>query len=407
MKKFATYKSLFSKGFCAFISALVLGVMNAHVALAQISTPTDISNLVFWVDGKDVNGTGVQPADGSSVTTWVDKGSSGNNLTTTLGTVTFEALGFDGINPGLRFPEDSRMVATNPFSGNSTNVATIFFVKNNVTETRNFSVSLNGTSINSNDRFSFHTPWNDGRIYFDADNAGSGRLRGSNPTELTETTLYAALNDWPGDRQLFRVDGDPFESDSSGHTATVSGGILLGTISSSRPFDGRFAEVLIYDRALGLDEVQEVECFLLLKWKMSHVPSGCGVEVSAETMVEPYLDTGAFSYSLPGADIIHTLSVTHESGPSLDAETVFLVDKIADELIFYNGDIDDGGPETTPVIFSTTASGLSFDYPTDIAFSDDATEPTNMSECTYTPAVGYDPNVRFVCIMPTLSLIHI
>ena len=78
-----------------------------------------------------------------------------------------------------------------------------------------------------------------------------------------------------------------------------------------------------------------------------------------------------------------------------------MVDKIADELIFYNGDIDDGGPETTPVIFSTTASGLSFDYPTDIAFSDDATEPTNMSECTYTPAVGYDPNVRFVCIMPT------
>ena len=375
--------------------------MNAHVAIAQISTPTDISNLVFWVDGKDVNGTGVQPANGSSITTWVDKGSSGNNLTTAAGTVTFEALGFDGINPGLRFPSSSRMAATNPFSTSSTNVATIFFVNNNVTETRNFSVSLNGTSTNNGNRFSFHTPWNDGRIYFDADNTSSGRLRGTNPNGLTETTLYAAVNDLPGNRQLFRVDGEAFESDSTGHNVNVSGGIHLGTITGPRPFDGRFAEVLIYDRALSLAEVQEVECFLLLKWKMSHAPTGCSVEISANNTVEPYLDTGTFSYSLPGTDIIHTLTITHESGPSLDAETVFLVDKIADEMIFYNDDIDDDGPETTPVVFSTTASGLSFDYPTDIAFSDGASKPNDMSECIYTPAEGYDPNVKFVCIMPT------
>lgn len=33
----------------------------------------DIPNLAFWVDAKDVNGTGVQPLNGALVSTWADK----------------------------------------------------------------------------------------------------------------------------------------------------------------------------------------------------------------------------------------------------------------------------------------------------------------------------------------------
>ena len=387
--------------------------MNFQVVFAQISTPTDISNLIFWVDAQDVNGTGVQPGDGSAVTTWVNKAASGSNLTTTAGTVTFQTLGFDGVNPGLRFPEDSRMLANNPFPTTSTNVATIFFVNNNVTATRNFALSLNGTSTNGANRFSFHAPWNDNEIFFDAGSTGTARLRGDNPNTQTETTLYTGLTEHTpdpliADSQLLRVDGKAFRSDTTGQTATVSGGIHLGTIRNNRPFDGRFAEVLIYNRALTLTEIQDVECFLLLKWKPpatppepSVLPAGCAVDISANKTVETFLNTGTFNYSLPGADLIYTITVTHESGPSVDSETIFLVDTLPDEIIFYNDDIDDAGPETTPVIFSTTASGLSFDYPTDIAFSNGTTKPSDMSECNYTPVVGYDPNVRFICIMPT------
>lgn len=381
---------------------LILG----HSVYAQISTPLDIPNLTFWVDGQDINGTGVQPIDGSVVTTWVDKGSGGNNLTTVAGTVTFEETGIDGIKPGLRFPITARMSGASPFSGPYQNEMTVFFVNANVTATKNFSLNLNGTNTANNivdGRFSFHTPWsNDDRIYFDAGACcGATRLRGSNTNTITETTLYTGLNDEPGDRQLLRVDGQPLASDTTGHNANVSGGIHIGDLPSAHEYNGRFAEVLVYDRALSLAEVQDVECFLLLKWKLSHAPSGCSVNVTAQKTVSTWDLGGHTGYALPGNDVIYTIETTHESGPSLDAETVFIVDKIPEELIFYNDDIDDGGPETHPVKFESNGSGLTFDYGTDVAYSNSATKPTDMSQCNYVPATGYDNAVTHICFQPS------
>ena len=146
--------------FKSVFSALLLSSLSAP-AYSQISSPIDLSNLVFWVDAQDVNGTGIQPANGSSVTTWVDKSSGGNNLTTLSGTVTFQSTGFDGVNPGLRFPLVARMAAANPFAGNFQNEITVFFVNANDTRTNNFALTLNGTNTGSNiadGRFSFHTP---------------------------------------------------------------------------------------------------------------------------------------------------------------------------------------------------------------------------------------------------------
>ena len=394
---------ILNNALCAFLS-VCLYVLNAKVATAQISTPTDVANLIFWADGKDVNGTGMQPADGSIITTWVDKSASGNNLTTVAGTVTFEALGFDGLHPGLRFPEMAQMTASNPFGSDTHDETTVFFINNNVTATRNFALSLNGTNTgggSSTGRFSFHAPWINNNVFFDAGGTGSARLHGSNPNAQTETTLYTGLNDLMGKQQLFRIDGQAFLSDMTGRDTDVSGGINLGTISATRPFDGRFAEILVYNRALTLAEIQDVECFLLLKWKLRHAPAGCAVETSATKTVETYVSTGTDSYAIPGTDVIYTISVTHNSGPSLDAERVFLTDAIPPEVIFYNGDIDDGGPKTTPVIFSSSGSGLTFDYAADVAYSNLAVQPNEMSDCNYMPGAGYDPNVTFVCIKPS------
>ena len=144
---------------CALFTPCLIFLQYAH---SQISAPTDLPDLVFWVDANDVTGTGMQPANGSTVTTWVDKSSSGNNLSTVGGTVTFESTGFDGTNPGLRFPVSSRMAAPNPFAGNFQNEMTMFFVSANVSATNNFAFTLNGTNTSSNiadGRFSFHTPW--------------------------------------------------------------------------------------------------------------------------------------------------------------------------------------------------------------------------------------------------------
>lgn len=387
-------------------SAIYLTIaLSSPLALAQISSPDDVSGLVFWVDGKDVNGTGVQPANGSAITTWANKGSAGSDLTTQAGTVTFEAAGFDGIHPSLRFPLTARMAAANPFAATSQNELTVFYVLANVTQTLNFAVSLNGLVTSpggANTRTSFHAPWVDDNVYFDVGGCcGATRVRDLYPNALTDTSLFTGLNDEPGNRQWLRVDGEDIATDTTGHNASVGGGIHIGALSGARPFDGRFGEVVIYDRALSLAEVQDVECFLLLKWKLPAAPAGCAVNVSAEKSVEVWDPSLAGLYAIPGNDVIYTIAVTHESGPSLDSETVFLADSLPPDVTFYNGDIDDAGPEAHPVKFVDNGSGLTFDYAADVGYSNGATKPSDMTGCNYAPSAGYDPNVTFICIQPS------
>ena len=58
----------FIKFICLHVWMIVL--LTPVPTQAQISTPNDVSGLIFWADGKDVNGTGMQPANGSTITTW-------------------------------------------------------------------------------------------------------------------------------------------------------------------------------------------------------------------------------------------------------------------------------------------------------------------------------------------------
>jgi len=151
---------------------------------------------------------------------------------------------------------------------------------------------------------------------------------------------------------------------------------------------------------LTLAEVQDVECFLLLKWKLASAPSGCAVDISAVKTVEVFNELGSDNFNVPGNDVLYTIEVTHHSGPEVDTGSLFLVDDLPFEIVFFNGDADGAGPETTAIIVSNDAPLLSLDAMTDIAFSDSATKPGAMSDCNYVPSIGYDPDVRHICIQP-------
>ncbi len=109
-------------------------------------------------------------------------------------------------------------------------------------------------------------------------------------------------------------------------------------------------------------------------------------------------------YSLPENDVVTTLSVTNAGEGSVDAGSINLIIPVSNELTFYNGDFDDAGPETDAVIFNETSSGLSFNSATNLAFANGATKPADFASCTYSPALGYDPNVTFVCVNPSGSM---
>ena len=110
--------------------------------------------------------------------------------------------------------------------------------------------------------------------------------------------------------------------------------------------------------------------------------------------------SGPNRYSLPGADVIYTIRATNTGNISIDAGSIFLADRLPAELKFFNGDIDDLGPETDAVSFLESGSGLSFSYGTDVGYSNSGTPPTDMGQCTFNPALGYVDTVQYVCFAP-------
>ncbi len=108
----------------------------------------------------------------------------------------------------------------------------------------------------------------------------------------------------------------------------------------------------------------------------------------------------ATPYAIPGSDVIYEIAVENTGSGAVDANSIFLVDRLPPEVTFFNGDIDDGGPQTDVVVFTDSGSGLSFDPALNLGFSNAATAPTSMAQCNYTPIAGYDPDVNFICFAP-------
>lgn len=128
----------------------------------------------------------------------------------------------------------------------------------------------------------------------------------------------------------------------------------------------------------------------------------CAIEpdLKVKKTVEVFDPQNQGLYGLPGNDVVYTISVVNEGTGSVDPNSLELIDAIPEQTIFYNGDIDDGGPEINPVAFSDNGSGLTWNYGTDVRYSDSSSAPAEFSDCNYGPVLGYDPNVTFICFNP-------
>jgi len=111
-------------------------------------------------------------------------------------------------------------------------------------------------------------------------------------------------------------------------------------------------------------------------------------------------------YAIPGTDVIYTINISNEGQGSVDFNSIDLIDIVPGNVEFYNGDIDDGGPETNPVAFAQSGvTGITFTYTSDVAFSNASIKPTDFSACGYTPVIGYDPQVKYICFNPKGTMV--
>ena len=106
-------------------------------------------------------------------------------------------------------------------------------------------------------------------------------------------------------------------------------------------------------------------------------------------------------YAVSGNDVTYTVSVSNTGNINTDTDTVVIFDQMPDAVEFFNDDLDGAGALTNdPIAVTDAGSGLTFNYTTDVRFSNAATKPLTIADCTYIPIVGYDPDVTYICIHP-------
>ena len=137
------------------------------------------------------------------------------------------------------------------------------------------------------------------------------------------------------------------------------------------------------------------------EFALSYTAQGFAPDLQVSMTVDVYDPLVEGVYALPNNDMVTTLSVVNEGTGAVDADSINLIIPVSNGLTFYNGDFDDAGPETGAVVFTDVSSGLSFSAASNLAFDNGGTKPANFAACGYTPAVGYDPAVTFVCINPS------
>ena len=136
--------------------------------------------------------------------------------------------------------------------------------------------------------------------------------------------------------------------------------------------------------------------------EFSAVATAAGAAQLAVTINSEVFDPQPGStFSTPGNDMLLTTTVSNVGTGSTDADSIFAVIAINTNHAFRN----DVTPAFGGVVgFSTSAPALTFTPGTDLRFSNSSTPPTSMAQCTYTPASGYDSQVRFVCFNPKGTL---
>ncbi len=287
-----------------------------------------IGRPLLWVDALDVDGDLDEtnnPADGTAVTTWVDKSGNGNDLTainvgaqaptytTTAGFGTLPAIQIDNTQLGFDTPAS--------FSSTS-NDYTIFSVLRQDAG----SAGYNGFYMydqNIGNRFLINqgTSVSSDALYFDGGFGPAGF--GDNGDNLA-TWIFeqGATNEF-----VFRRDGVQVATDATVVPFTISNDGRFGaryTAETVGHFDGVFAEILIYDSTLSEAEIESTERYLDCKWDVTS-RDDCDAEV---TVYRGGTNT----------DIIST-TVTNIVWPDLLSENT-LMQRNANTFDF---DLDEGG----------------------------------------------------------------
>ncbi len=268
---------------------------------AQFNPATSLTNTcLVWYDA-DVNfndtasrATSFTFASSNNISGWLDKSGNGRNATfassgviTTRPVLTQNAV---GSKCAVNFGGAAALSNTLSLATNQSHTLFVVTAPNNTTATFQSVLTINGVSGTRPNMLTVYK--SDTNIWW-----YSG---GTSPTNGTIASVPVVANRYdilafywePTPRTQLNINGNYVTASSSSPTTlTLNGRMALGATTNAgaynEPFNGRIAEVILYDGILTTNQRNRVERYLSLKWNLSIV--------NAINVFHPYSRYAGFS----------------------------------------------------------------------------------------------------------------
>lgn len=232
--------------------------------------PTDVATIHLWFDGNDPNGTGVSPANGTTLTTWVNKGVTSVSLTTT-GSPTYEA-NFAGGNGSVRFPGSASFrdnsaifvlqnktfyLVGSVYDSSTSTQGFIGFTPSGAMYSAQNGIAYQAGEAPFSNKFGFLQAFTNGGYY-----VNYGSPYGATPLAIYEDTCATRACE-------IYVNGSSLSSQTLSYTPGNATGFLIGrrTAGAQEFLSGNICEIIaISNNTLGTSDRQKIEGYLAWKW---------------------------------------------------------------------------------------------------------------------------------------------
>ena len=225
-----------------------------------VFSPSSFSSLQLWLDGADPLGTGIAPANGTTIRVWADKSGAGNNAISTT-TIASSNPVYDSTTRSLYFGDTSTLLTN--YSASLSNESVFFVMRMSTTTTRDSGIVGSATGARS---FSFNTSAPTNSLGATSRNVAWGSVTSANTFSRNVVTMGT------------------YQNVSTSHTVFLDGGRATGnTVSLSytagltTTLNGNFFniyEILAFNRTLSTEDRQTVEGYLAWKWGLqSNLPA--------------------------------------------------------------------------------------------------------------------------------------